>query len=149
MTVAPWALSAGIYWTMVAGTAGSECPFVPVNQTARDQINALVGMNSVKRKAAFSSLDEATYLQLLRDTDDGTLTETWLAAIPANIRAAFGAWLGPVMGPALFIAASWLGAIVGVGMMLAGRASAMTKLPFGLFAGSAFILWPNLFTRVF
>ena len=63
--------------------------------------------------------------------------------------AAFGAWLGPVMGPALFIAASWLGAMVGVGMMLAGRASAMTKLPFGLFAGSAFILWPNLFTRVF
>ena len=93
MTVAPWALSAGIYWTMVAGTAGSECPFVPVNQTARDQINALVGMNSVKRKAAFSSLDEATYLQLLRDTDDGFLTETWLAAIPAYIRAAFGAWL--------------------------------------------------------
>ena len=40
-------------------------------------------------------------------------------------------------------------AMVGVGMMLAGRASAMTKLPFGLFAGSAFILWPNLFTRVF
>ena len=63
--------------------------------------------------------------------------------------AAFGAWLGPLMGPALFIAASWLGAMVGIGMMLAGRASAMTKLPFGLFAGSAFILWPNLFTRVF
>ena len=62
---------------------------------------------------------------------------------------AFGAWLGPVMGPALFIAASWLGAMVGIGMMLTGRASVMTKLPFGLFAGSAFIHWPNLFTRVF
>ena len=63
--------------------------------------------------------------------------------------AAIGAWLGPVMGPALFLAACWLGALVGVGMMLTGRASVMTKLPFGLFAGFAFILWPNLFTRVF
>ena len=62
---------------------------------------------------------------------------------------AFGAWLGPVMGPALFIAASWLGAMVGIGMMLVGRSSVMTKLPFGLFAGIAFILWPNLFTRLF
>lgn len=63
--------------------------------------------------------------------------------------AAIGAWLGPVMGPALFLASCWLGAIVGVGMMMTGRASVMTKLPFGLFAGCTFILWPNLFTRVF
>lgn len=63
--------------------------------------------------------------------------------------AAIGAWLGPVMGPALFLASCWLGAIIGVGMMMTGRGSVMTKLPFGLFAGCAFILWPNLFTRVF
>ncbi len=31
------------------------------------------------------------------------------------------------VGPALFIAASWLGAMVGIGMMLAGRASVMTR----------------------
>ena len=30
-----------------------------------------------------------------------------------------------------------------------GRASTMTRLPFGLFAGIVFILWSNLFTRVF
>ena len=63
--------------------------------------------------------------------------------------AAIGTWLGPAMGPALFLASCWLGALVGVGMMMTGRASVMTKLPFGLFAGCAFILWPNLFTRVF
>ena len=63
--------------------------------------------------------------------------------------AAIGAWLGPVMGPALFLTSCWLGALIGVGMMMTGRASVMTKLPFGLFAGCAFILWPNLFTRVF
>ena len=63
--------------------------------------------------------------------------------------AALGAWLGPIAGMGLFLLASWLGAIIGVGMMLTGRASSMTKLPFGLFAGVVFILWPNLFTRVF
>jgi len=63
--------------------------------------------------------------------------------------AAIGTWLGPVIGPALFLASCWLGALVGVGMMMTGRASVMTKLPFGLFAGCAFILWPNFLTRVF
>jgi len=63
--------------------------------------------------------------------------------------AALGAWLGPIAGMGLFLLASWLGAMVGIGMMIAGRASSMTRLPFGLFAGIVFILWPNLFTRVF
>ena len=62
---------------------------------------------------------------------------------------AMGAWLGPIMGIGVFLAACWLGAIVGIVLLLRGRASAMTRLPFGLFAGIAFILWPNLFTRVF
>ena len=62
---------------------------------------------------------------------------------------AMGAWLGPIMGIGIFLAASWLGAIVGIVMLARRRASAMTRLPFGLFAGIAFILWPNLFTRVF
>ena len=39
------------------------------------------------------------------------------------------------------------GAMIGIGMMIAGRASSMTRLPFGLFAGSV-ILWPNLFTSI-
>ena len=63
--------------------------------------------------------------------------------------AALGAWLGPLAGMGLFLLACWLGALVGIGMMLLGRASSMTRLPFGLFAGVVFILWPNLFTRVF
>ena len=63
--------------------------------------------------------------------------------------AAIGAWLGPIMGPVIFLAACWLGAAVGVAMMATGRGSVMTKLPFGLFAGFVFILWPNILTRVF
>ena len=63
--------------------------------------------------------------------------------------AAIGAWLGPIMGPVTFLAACWLGAIVGIVMLLRRRATAMTRLPFGLFAGIAFILWPNFLTRVF
>ena len=63
--------------------------------------------------------------------------------------AAIGAWLGPIMGPLVFLAACWLGAAVGVVMMMTGRGSVMTKLPFGLFAGFVFILWPNILTRVF
>jgi len=62
---------------------------------------------------------------------------------------AMGAWLGPIMGIGLFLAACWLGAIVGIVMLLRRRATAMTRLPFGLFAGIAFILWPNFLTRVF
>ena len=62
---------------------------------------------------------------------------------------AIGAWLGPIMGVGVFLAACWLGAIVGIVMLLRRRASAMTRLPFGLFAGIAFILWPNFLTRVF
>ena len=63
--------------------------------------------------------------------------------------AAIGAWLGPVMGPVAFLAACWLGAAVGIVMMMTGRGSIVTKLPFGLFAGLVFILWPNFLTRVF
>ena len=63
--------------------------------------------------------------------------------------AAIGAWLGPVMGPVAFLAACWLGAAVGIVMMITGRGSIVTKLPFGLFAGLVFILWPNFLTRVF
>ena len=63
--------------------------------------------------------------------------------------AAIGAWLGPIMGPLVFLAACWLGAAVGVVMMMTGRGLVMTKLPFGLFAGFVFILWPNILTRVF
>ena len=62
---------------------------------------------------------------------------------------AMGAWLGPIMGIGVFLVACWLGAIVGIVMLLRRRASAMTRLPFGLFAGIAFILWPNFLTRVF
>ena len=62
---------------------------------------------------------------------------------------AMGAWLGPLMGFGVFLAASWLGAAYGMVMLARRRASAMTRLPFGLFAGIAFILWSNLFTRVF
>ena len=63
--------------------------------------------------------------------------------------AAIGAWLGPIMGPVTFLAACWLGAAVGLVVMATGRGSIMTKLPFGLFAGIIFILWPNILTRVF
>jgi len=63
--------------------------------------------------------------------------------------AAIGAWLGPIMGPAVFLAACWLGAAVGLVMVASGRGSIMTKLPFGLFAGFVFMLWPNFLTRVF
>lgn len=63
--------------------------------------------------------------------------------------AAIGAWLGPIMGPAVFLVACWLGAAVGLVMMMTGRGSIMTKLPFGLYAGFVFILWPNILTRVF
>ena len=63
--------------------------------------------------------------------------------------AAIGAWLGPVMGPAVFLVACWLGAAAGILMMMTGRGSIMTKLPFGMFAGFVFILWPNILTRVF
>jgi len=62
---------------------------------------------------------------------------------------AMGAWLGPFAGLGVFLAASWIGAIVGMVMLLRRRASAMTRLPFGLFAGIAFILWPNVFTHLF
>ena len=62
---------------------------------------------------------------------------------------AMGAWLGPVAGIGVFLAASWLGAAYGIYMLARGRASTMTRLPFGLFAGIVFILWSNLFTRVF
>ena len=62
---------------------------------------------------------------------------------------AMGAWLGPIMGIGVFLAASWLGAAYGIVMLARGRASTMTRLPFGLFAGIVFILWSNLFTRVF
>ena len=62
---------------------------------------------------------------------------------------AMGAWLGPIMGIGVFLAACWLGAIYGIVMLARGRASTMTRLPFGLFAGIVFILWSNLFTRVF
>jgi prepilin signal peptidase PulO-like enzyme (type II secretory pathway) len=63
--------------------------------------------------------------------------------------AALGAWLGPVAGVALFIIASWVGAMTGIFLMITRDASIATRLPFGLFAGGVFILWPNLFTRVF
>lgn len=62
---------------------------------------------------------------------------------------AMGAWLGPLTAIGVFLAACWLGAIVGIVMLLRGRGSAMSRLPFGLFAGIAFILWPNILTRLF
>ena len=62
---------------------------------------------------------------------------------------AMGAWLGPIMGIGVFLVASWLGAAYGTVMLARGRASVTTRLPFGLFAGIVFILWSNLFTRVF
>lgn len=65
------------------------------------------------------------------------------------LMAALGAWLGPVAGVALFIIASWVGAMTGIFLMITRDASIATRLPFGLFAGGVFILWPNLFTRVF
>jgi len=61
---------------------------------------------------------------------------------------AMGAWLGPIMGLGVFLAACWLGAIVGIAMLLRRRATAMTRLPFGLFAGIAFILWPNFLMKL-
>ena len=60
-----------------------------------------------------------------------------------------GAWLGPIAGIALFVVASWLGAIAGISLMVVRKATIATRLPFGLFAGGVFILWPNLFTQVF
>ena len=78
----------------------------------------------------------------LRGTDGFGEGDFWLMA-------AIGAWLGPVAGVALFIVASWLGAIAGIFLMVTSKATISTRLPFGLFAGGAFILWPNLFTRVF
>lgn len=65
------------------------------------------------------------------------------------LMAALGAWLGPIAGIALFVVASWLGAIAGISLMVVRKASIATRLPFGLFAGGVFILWPNLFTQVF
>ena len=82
----------------------------------------------------------ATY-RILRGRNGFGEGDFWLLA-------ALGAWLGPVMGPALLVTASWLGVMFGVGMILAHRASVMTKLPFGLFAGIVFILWPHLFSWV-
>ena len=70
-------------------------------------------------------------------------------------RAISGCWppsvpgLDRSWGRSSFLAACWLGAAVGVAMMATGRGSVMTKLPFGLFAGFVFILWPNILTRVF
>jgi leader peptidase (prepilin peptidase)/N-methyltransferase len=61
---------------------------------------------------------------------------------------AMGAWLGPIMGLGVFLAACWLGAIVGITMLLRRRATAMTRLPFGLYAGIAFILWPNFLMKL-
>ena len=104
-------------------------------------IGSAQALSGIIASAALPLLINAAY-RLFRGRNGFGEGDYWLLA-------AFGAWLGPIMGPALFILASWLGAIVGVCMMLSGRASVMTKLPFGLFAGSAFILWPNLFTRVF
>ena len=60
-----------------------------------------------------------------------------------------GAWLGPLMGIGVFLAACWLGAIIGIVMLLQRRASTITRLPFGLFAGLAFILWPNFLSTGF
>lgn len=65
------------------------------------------------------------------------------------LMAALGAWLGPFAGVALFVIASWVGAMIGIFLMITRDASIATRLPFGLFAGGVFILWPNLFTRVF
>jgi leader peptidase (prepilin peptidase)/N-methyltransferase len=62
---------------------------------------------------------------------------------------AMGAWLGPLMGIGVFLAACWLGAIIGIVMLLQRRASTITRLPFGLFAGLAFILWPNFLSTGF
>ncbi|MGC6498271.1 MAG: prepilin peptidase [Candidatus Puniceispirillaceae bacterium] len=78
----------------------------------------------------------------LRGTDGFGEGDFWLMA-------AIGAWLGPFAGVALFVVASWLGATAGIVLMITSKATIATRLPFGLFAGGAFILWPNLFTRVF
>jgi leader peptidase (prepilin peptidase)/N-methyltransferase len=49
-------------------------------------------------------------------------------------------WLGPWYVVVGFLAACFLGALVGIGLMLAGKASRKTALPFGVFLGAGCIL---------
>jgi len=91
--------------------------------------------------AAVPLLVNAAY-RLLRGRNGFGEGDFWLLG-------ALGAWLGPVGGPLLFLAACWIGAAAGLVMMFTGRGSIMTKLPFGLFAGGIFIFWPNILTQLF
>ena len=59
------------------------------------------------------------------------------------LMAGIGAWSGPLGAILIFFAATMLGAIVGIAMILTGRASGTTKLPFGLFISVVFILCPT------
>ena len=59
------------------------------------------------------------------------------------LMAGIGAWSGPVGAMVIFFAATMLGAVVGIAMILTGRASGTTKLPFGLFISVVFILCPT------
>jgi prepilin signal peptidase PulO-like enzyme (type II secretory pathway) len=55
---------------------------------------------------------------------------------------AIGLWLGPVLSVTVFFFAALLGALVGIGMIVSGKGSGQTALPFGFFLGLVFICWP-------
>ena len=57
---------------------------------------------------------------------------------------ALGFWLGPFLSIVLFFVSAALGSVVGVGLILCGRGSGRTSLPFGVFISIVFILWPVL-----
>ena len=60
------------------------------------------------------------------------------------LSAAVGAWLGPIYGLLAFLIACCIGAAIGIYLIIRDRANAVTRLPFGVFLGGTFLLFPNI-----
>lgn len=77
----------------------------------------------------------AVYLRLRGQPGFGA-GDAWLLG-------AIGAWLGPVCVVLVFLAACCLGAVTGIYLIVKKRATATTRLPFGVFLTMVFAAFPN------
>lgn len=58
-----------------------------------------------------------------------------------KLAAGLGVWLGPELGLEVVVAAAGAGALLGLGLVLAGRATLKTPLPFGVFLCASGLVW--------
>jgi len=112
---------------------------------------------------AFAAAGGVNLLVWPTDFDDALLGIVIGAAVPTVVNAAYrlwrgragfgsgdswmlaaiGAWIGAFGVLGVFIAASVLGAVIGGGLILRGKASTTSQLPFGVFLFVGFVAFPN------